>query len=317
MIFKFTKTDGSEEIKTSPTYVSINCLLSAPADSMTAVFKYSGKYTDYKLVKVIFDERVIFTGVVDSQKITVNSKGEYLTVSCRSMAGCLLDNQLQPQNIQNITDSVIYERYLKPYGIGINTVTNKPCISVINIGKGVSVYELLSEYSYRVFACEPRIDIFGKAILNGDINSVNYHFTNGANAMDKNSFYCTSIEVENSRYGVISAVYVRNSLNETGYSLKIENENAINRGIEAVRYLDATPTSGYCTYDATRMIKNSNKQSKTIKVVCPCFVYNALGGNASVDIEGLLCKNLKINSVSYVFDKSGVVTTINMNEKGE
>lgn len=317
MIFEFTKIDGSKERKNNPTYVSVNCLLSAPADSMTAVFKYDGKYMDYKLVKVIFDERVIFTGVVDTQKITVNSEGEYLTILCRSMAGCLLDNQLQPQNIQNITDSVIYERYLRQYGIGINTITNKPCTGVINIGKGVSVYELLSEYSNRVFACEPRINIFGTAILNGDINSVNFHFTNGTNSLNENSFYCSNIEVENNRYGVISTVYVRNSLNETGYSLKIKNENALKRGIDAVRYLDATPSSGYCTYDATRVINNSNEQSRVIKVVCPCFVYNALGGTASVNAGGNLYKNLKINAVSYVFGKSGVVTTITMNEKGE
>ncbi len=317
MVVEFTKINGFTVQKNNPTYISINSRLSVPADSLTIVFRYNGEYTEYKYVKVVYDEKIIFKGVVDSQKITVNKKGEYLTVYCRSLAGCLLDNQLQPQNIQGITDSVIYNSYLKPFNISINKITNKPCSQIINIGKGISVYELLCEYSSRVFNCQPRITPQGIAVLNGNVSCVNYSFTNGVSNLDENSYYCTSVEVEYNRYGVISQVYVRNNLNDTGYCLILENKEAKQRGIECKRYLDATPLSGFCTYDGTRIIDDSNKQSINIKVICPCFVYNPVGGTAKVSSGNNVYENMEIYSANHIFSKSGVSTILKMKKKGE
>lgn len=317
MVVEFTKVNGFTVQKNNPTYVSINSRLSVPADSLTAVFKYNEDYTDYKYIKVLYDEKIIFKGVVDSQKITVNKRGKYLTVYCRSLAGCLLDNQLQPQNIQGITDSIIYNQHLKPFGISVNKLTNRPCSQVINIGKGVSVYELLCEYSSRVFNCQPRITPQGVVVFNGDVSAVNYSFTNGVSNLNENSYYCTSIEIEHNRYGVVSQVYVRNSLNDIGYNLVLENKEAKKRGIECKRYLDATPSSGFCTYDGTRIIENSNKQSTNIKVVCPCFVYNPVGGTAKVSSGKNVYTNMEIYSSDYIFSKNGIFTTLKMKRKGE
>ena len=109
MIFEFTKTNGDKVIKNNPVYAYINSRVSVPADSLTAVFP-SNDNNDYKFVRVIYDEKVIFTGIVDSNKTVINSKGVSQTYQCRSLAGCLLDTQLIPQNIQNITDTIIYHR---------------------------------------------------------------------------------------------------------------------------------------------------------------------------------------------------------------
>lgn len=317
MVVEFTKINGFIVQKNNPTYVSINSRLSVPADSLTMVFRYNGEYTDYKFVKVIYDEKIIFKGIVDSQKITVNKNGEYLTVYCRSLAGCLLDNQLQPQNIQGMTDSVIYNSYLKLFNISINKLTNKPCSEIINIGKGISIYELLCEYSFRVFNCQPRITPQGVAILDGNIGEINYSFTNGVSNLKENSYYCTSVEIEHNRYGVISQVYVRNNLNDTGYGLILQNKQAQQRGIECKRYLDATPLSGFCTYDGTRIIDDSNKQSINIKVMCPCLVYNPVGGLAKVSSGNNVHENMEIYSANHIFSKNGISTTLNMRKKGE
>ncbi|MEE0931362.1 MAG: hypothetical protein UIM53_10205, partial [Acutalibacteraceae bacterium] len=176
---------------------------------------------------------------------------------------------------------------------------------------------LLCEYSSKVFNCQPRITPQGVAVLNGNIGGSNYSFTNGVSTLDENSYYCTSVEVEYNRYGVISQVYVRNNLNDTGYSLILENKEAQQRGIECKRYLDATPSSNFCTYDGTRIINESNKQSTSIKVVCPCFVYNPVGGTAKVNSGNSVYENMEIYSANYIFSKNGVSTILKMEKKGE
>lgn len=314
MIFEFTKSNGEIAVKYNPSYVYINYQLSTPADSLTAVFN-SGEFDDYKYVQVIYDEKIIFTGVVDLVKTVINKNGISQRVECRSMAGCLLDNQLMPQNIQNITDTVIYQHYLKPYNISVNKLTNKPLKEVLNITKGQSVYTLLSRYSSKVHNAQPRINQYGIAVLDGNINSNSFVFTNGFNSFDDNCYSCTEITVQHKRCGVISKVFVRNTLNETGYGLTVENKKAESRGISAVRYLDATPSSGNCIYDANRIINNSNKELLTITVKCPCIVFNPLGGSAKVIADEQYYENLEINNISYIYSTSGVFTTITMNER--
>jgi len=315
LIFEFTKPNGEKVTKYNPAYVYISCQLSTPADSLTAVF-IGEDYNDYKCVRVIYEDKVIFTGVVDEVKTTVNEDGLSHTYRCRSLAGCLLDTQLMPQNIQNINDTAIYHRYLKPYGITIKNLTGKPLKALVNISKGQSVYSLLNYFCGKLYNTQPRINQYGEAVLNGEINSSSFVFTNGCNNLESNCYSCTEIQVENKRYGVISRVYVRNTLNGS-YGLTVKNKSAIEQDIDAVRYLDAEPSSGNCIYDADRIIENSNKASLAIKCKCPCFVFNPLGGEAKVVVNSKEYSNLEINSVSYMYSKNGVVTTITMNRKGQ
>lgn len=314
VIFEFTTVDNNIITRKDCLSARLICNVELNADKLTAVFKGSNIGQEYKLVRVYLDEKVIFTGVVDVIKTKVNKNGIYETIECRSLMAYLLDNHLQPQNIQNITDRIIYERYLKPYGIKINAISNKPYYGAICIGKGVNIYKVISEYSKRIFNSVPRINHNGVAILNGDMNNGNFYFTNGTNSLKDNIYYFTDAQIENRRLNVISKVYVHNDNTENGYSLIINNNQSINRDIQCVRYLDAT-ASGNCTYDANTMINKSNAQSMLITVKCCCFVYNPLGANAVVNICGKEYNNLIVKEAEYIFDENGITSTIVMNER--
>lgn len=314
MIFEFIKTNGDKVIKNNPVYVYINSRVSVPADSLTAVFP-SGDNNDYKFVRVIYDEKVIFTGIVDSNKTVINSKGVSQAYQCRSLAGCLLDTQLIPQNIQNITDTIIYHRYLRRYGISVKELSNKPINGVLNVGRGKSVYTLLSTYCKKLFDAEPRINQWGEAVLDGKINSGSFVFTNGYNNLSKNCYSCSEINIENSRYGIIGKVYVRTGVEELGYGLPVINKKADERAVDTVRYLDASTGSGNCIYDAQRIIESSNNNALSLSVVCPCLVYNPLGGTAAVIANGDTYSDLFINGVSYTYTAAGIFTKITMNER--
>ena len=315
MIFEFINADTSITRLFNPYYMKINCNMLDSTDTLTATFKGSMEFTSFKYLKVIYDEKTLFTGVVDSVVNTVDEKGIQFTVNCRSMSACLLDNHIQPQNMQNITDEIIYHKFLKPFNIGINQISNKAWAGIINFGKNTSVYDVVKEYSLNAFLTKPYVNLNGVAILNGEINSNEFYFSNLYNPLTTNSYYCMDISVVNNRKEVISKVYVKNNSGETGYNLIIDNENALNIGAECVRYLDATPNSGNCTYDATRMIDNSNKQSLICTVKCPCLVYNPVGGTALVNMDGYIFENMIIKSVTYTYSSNAVESEIKMYRK--
>lgn len=315
MIFEFTNSDGSITKLYNPYFMKINSSLSENTDTLTATFKGITEFSDFKYLKVIFDEKTIFTGVVDSVTNSVDENGRQFLIACRSMSACLLDNHIQPQNMQNITDEIIYERFLKPFKIGINKISNKMCSGIINFGKNTSMYDVIKEYSAKVFSSEPYVNLNGVAVLNGEINDNGFYFSNLYNPLTVNSYYCTSITVQNSRKNVISKVYVKNSANETGYNLIVENESALNNGVDCVRYLDATPHSGKCTYDANRMINSSNRKSLVCTVKSPCLVYNPVSGTAVVDMDGYIFEDLIITSVTYTYSNNGIESEIKMYRK--
>ena len=147
MIFEFTNSNGAITRLYKPYFMKINSSLSENADTLTAVFKGSIEFSDFKYLKVIFDEKTIFTGVVDSVINSVDENKIQFVINCRSMSACLLDNHIQPQNMQNITDEIIYERFLKPFKIDINKISNKPYSRIINFGKNTSMYDVVKEYS--------------------------------------------------------------------------------------------------------------------------------------------------------------------------
>lgn len=312
MIFEFTNSNGAITRLYKPYFMKINNSLSENTDTLTAVFKGSIEFSDFKYLKVIFDEKIIFTGVVDSVINSVDENKIQFVINCRSMSACLLDNYIQPQNMQNITDEIIYERFLKPFKIDINKISNKSYSRIINFGKNTSMYDVVKEYSSKVFSAEPYINSNGIAILNGEINSNSFYFSNLHNPLVVNSYYCTNITVQNSRRNVISKVYVKNSVNETGYNLAVQNESALNNMIDCVRYLDATPHSGNCVYDANKMIDNSNKKSFICTVKAPCLVYNPVGGTAVVNMDGNVFERLKIISVVYTYINNRVESEIKM-----
>lgn len=315
MILEITNADGSFTRLYNPYFMKINSSLENNTDTLTATFKELAEFGNFKYVRVIYDEKTIFTGVIDSVINTTDENGRQLVLECRSMSACLIDNHIQPQNMQNITDEIIYQRFLKPFNIGISRVTNQLCTGIMNFGKNTSIYEVVRAYSVNTFLSEPYININGVAILNGEINSNSFYFSNLHNPLTLNSYYCNSISVMKNRRGIISRFYVKNSAKETGYNLVVENENAGILGAECVRFLDATPHSGNCPYDANRMIEKSNQQSLVYTVKCPCLVYNPVGGNAVLDIDGKIYENLIIKSVAYTYSNSNIESEIKMYRK--
>lgn len=315
MVIEFAGTNGSRVRKNNPVSVTVSSRQDIPADTADIRYIYDGSFEEYGFVKIFFDEKLIFRGIVDGQKITVGKDGSYVDIACRSMAGVLIDNHLRPQNISGLTDSIIYNSFLKPFDIDIDRITNKSCPELINIGKGVSVYSLIEEYSRRVFRKNVRINAQGKAFLSGEINTSGYFFCDGEVSLAKNSYRYNKISLSRSRKNVISKVCVRSSDKETGYSLELKNRELKGFSGGCVRYFDAAPSGGHCIQDARDMIENSNRNSFIITLECPCFIYSPLYGKAQVLFDGKLYDNMEVFSCIQRFEGGRVSSKIGIRSK--
>ena len=310
MVIEFTGVNGSVIRKNNPVSVTVSSRQDIPADTADIRCIYDGSFEEYRFVKIFFDEKLIFKGIVDGQKITVGKDGGYVDIACRSMAGVLLDNHLRPQNISGLTDSIIYNSFLKPFEIDIDRITNRSCPELINTGKGMSIYKLIEEYSRRVFRRNARINAQGRAFLSGEINPSGYFFCDGEVSLEKNCYRYKEISLNRSRKNVVSRVYVRSSDRETGYSMELRNRDFKEASGGCVRYFDAAPSSGYCIQDARDMIEVSNRDGFIIMLECPCFVYSPLYGNAQVLFDGKLYDNMEIFSCVQRFEGGRVNSKI-------
>ena len=315
MVIEFAGINGSRVRKNNPVSVTISNRQDIPADTADIRCIYDGSFEEYRFVKIFFDEKLIFKGIVDGQKITVGKDGGYVDIACRSMAGVLLDNHLRPQNISGLTDSIIYNSFLRPFDIDIDRITNKSCPELINIGKGVSVYSLIEEYSKRVFRKNARITAQGKAFLSGGMNKSGYLFSDGEISLEKNSYRYSKISLSRSRRNVISRVFVRSSDSETGYPLELKNREIKGFSGVCVRYFDASPSGGHCIQEARDMLEGSNRNSFIIMLECPCFVYSPLYGNAQVVFDGKLYDNMEVFSCVQRFEGKKVNSKIGIRSK--
>ena len=317
MILEWTDIQNNKICKNNPLKITIHTSQTERCDSMTVVYRDNGNFTSIREVKFIFDDKTVFRGMVDSQTVTHKNHQHYLEIHCRTLAGYLTDNEIQPQNINNITDSVIFADYLEPFGIEVQHILNRPYNGMMNIGKSRSIYDFIENYCQNVFHTAFRVDSQGTAFFGGECNPVTYYFTDSLTDLTQNAYAYTSIRIENNRKEIISQVRVKHSVNENDYGLVIQNSYAQTQNIQRVCYLDATPSGGKCIFDATKMIETANQKATVITIECPCFVYNALGGKAVVCYQNRLFDNGEIVQADYHFENGKIHSILKISQRSD
>ncbi len=316
MLMEWTDIHDNKVLKNNPLKITIHANQKEYCDIMTVVYRYDEEFSFYREVKFVFDDKTVFRGMVDKQTLTHKDGKIYLELHCRSLAGYLTDNEVQPQNVNNITDSVIYHSYMENFGLSVHRIANKPYNGIMNIGKNMSIYDLAEKYCQSVFHTAFRVNSDGTAFFDGNINDITYSFTNGLTDLSENIYSYSAICLEYDRKSVVSQVNVKSSVAENDYTLAVKNPYAQKQKISSVKYLDATPSGGKCIFDAEKLIQNSNQQAVMITVSCSCFVFNALHGKAVVHYQGETFANAEIVQVDYCFEKGKVNSILKISCKG-
>ena len=175
----------------------------------------------------------VFTGVVDEYSISIDEHGSVVTISGRSPAALLLDNELPAASYATLSSESLISSFITPYGIGQVVSGAAKTLGSFSVSTGESAWSAVKRFSRYAWGTTPFFTPDGVLILNGRQGS---NITVDA---DKDAH---AVKLRDERYGIISDVCVKNRV--TGASYTVRNEDFIARGGKSHRELTVPKTTG-------------------------------------------------------------------------
>lgn len=306
--FVLTDTDGESRIFSAPLSLTIRMDEDVPADDLFAEFAYApvGELT---AVRVYDGDRVIFVGVVDEQVHQLSQRGRLLSISARSLAAHLLDNEAAPQCYDHPSASLIYDQHIRPYGIAWEHEDDATCFGEQQITKGMSRWAVLKNFCNACYSAVPRISADGVLRMKGLGVTGSVTFSDSGDGV-----VYTRLSESRRRCEEISCIKVKVAEDE-GYRYIVENPDAISRGICRERYLNASLASTPMTC-ADAMLVNADAKSYGVKLSCPGRMTDLMGKSAVVKNKLLgVLDNLYVSGVTYRLTGDGEVTTVQLKRR--
>ncbi len=307
-MLRFEFTDIYDKVVTlkNPLSLVINIEEDVPADDMTVVFEYF-ETSELKEVRVFDENEVVFTGVVDEISSVCDSTGRLMKIVCRSMAAKLLDNESVPISYNRPSVSVIATNHIKPFGLLCASTEDTTYIGTQTVPKGASNWQAVSDFSKNVYSTAPRVNARGEVEFCDKKDKEKVVFSNSEGI----SYISLTETIK--RCEEISKVYIK-VINSSGYNNTIENADALKRGIERERYLNAvmTDTPAQC---ADKMIKNGRDKSYVVTLTCVGRHLNIFAHPAVVKDKKLCFDDLYISALRYQLNSKNDVTTVTLKRK--
>jgi hypothetical protein len=234
----------------------------APADRLSAAFVFSPAAGVTGLQIVEKDGSTFFDGIVDEQI----QSGDLLTLSCRSRAALLLDNEALPQEYAAPSLGLIFERHLKPYGFTAFRGNGAVFSSAFSVTKGMSEWQAAEAFCKQFLKVTPRAvgTVFDAS---GEISEVPVRF-GGIGGIRY-----SSLTVRHEWSKAVTEVYAKTG---NTYTLAAEDPDVKALGVVRRRFLSKADS------DAAALLKAA--QTKTLELVldCPGKVPAALSAPAAV-----------------------------------
>lgn len=199
----------------------------------------------------------VFTGVVDEYSISIDDHGSVVTVSGRSPAALLLDNELPAASYAALSSESLISNFITPYGVSQVVSGESKSLGSFSVSTGESAWSAVKRFSRYAWGTTPFFTPEGALILNGrQGSSVAIDADNDAHA----------IKLRDERYGIISDVRVKNRV--TGASYTVSNEDFIARGGKSHRELTVPKTTGAdaARYTAEYQIAESERGKHLIEL---------------------------------------------------
>ena len=184
---------------------------------------------------------VVFTGVVDECKTSMDDHGMRLEVNGRGMAALLLDNEALGQDYGTATQADILRNHVRPYGIEVAPGGRLPAVPWFSVRTGSSEWSVLYQFARYHGGILPRFDRRGRLVLSGWQDDKKF-------VLDEHS-PITALRRTDQRYGVLSQVLVRDRY--SGVVQRVENAAFKTEGGRARRIVTMPGRAGYQTMRRT------------------------------------------------------------------
>ena len=220
-----------------------------------------------KAVKLLAyqDGRQVFTGMVDEAEWTLDEQGRRATLSGRSMAALLLDNEAEAADYATATLEDILRDHVTPYGIEVGEKSSFPPCQNFTVTAGSSEWQVIYDFVRYHGGIPPRFDREGKLLLT--------HMESGKEKVLDDTVPLTGQAGRERRYGVLSEVVVRDKRRRMAE--RVVNETFVAEGGRARRLLtmSGTPAERAMRYNGQFQLDKSEAQRRRLEVRVPALFF--------------------------------------------
>ena len=276
-----------------------------PADIFEGVFVQEIT-EELAFLKVFRGDTLIFEGVVDEQ-ITTYSERVYTQVVARSYAALLLDNEAVPQSFVSPDFEVIFKRYLEPLGFEGYEGENIKLKGEFKVTKGMSCYKVLENFLSKADCPMPHIRGRKIDLTCGGTDTL----TEFSDKERAGTIRYTSLKDSRRRCELLSEIRVRTG-EESLYPVTLRDEDASDRGIVRVRYLNSSMQGGIYKRTAESMMKKARQKEQSIVIECIGCLTHLLSCPAKVTRGDRVYEGCFVGELTYTLSKNDENTRITL-----
>ena len=203
----------------------------------------------------------VFTGVVDECERGWDGQGGFLTVSGRSMAARLLDNEALGMDYQVATWQDILRDHVTPYGVQAVPGAKLSAVPGFSVAMGSSEWQVVYQFCRYYGGITPRFDRLGRLVATP--------WEEGKKLVLAENAAVTALTLRDQRYGVLSEMLVRDKT--TGEIQTVKNEAFCARGGMSRRVLTMPGKSSYQTmrYSGRYQLDQSAQELRQLELELP------------------------------------------------
>ncbi len=268
MSFAFTgvRADGTEVPLPAPASARYDSGEDAPADGFRAEFPLQNSCGALARLRVSgADGGTLFFGTADVQRETVSGTGNILQISCRSLAGLLLDSSPVPQTYEAPSLSVIFERHIRPYGFASFLGGAAVCRGELQIVRGMSEWQTAAEFCRKFLGTAPRV--------RGTVFDASGAAGNGFLALGTGGTRFFRAEVRRRECDRLTRIYVPDGA--TGLYRLAAQEDEAAAGVRRLRCLSGAGA------DASAVLRRADRSAFAVYAECPGMPEAEVGTPAS------------------------------------
>lgn len=290
------KPDGTELVLPQPAEAQLDSAEDAPADGFRGEFpltKSCGILTGFRIDGA--DGKTVFLGTTDIQRETVSAEGTVLRLTCRSLAGLLLDSEPIPQTYDYPDLTTIFTQHIRPYGFTSFAGSKRFFRGPFRITKGMSEWQAAALFCRTYLQTVPRVrgSVFdaagescGPPLMLGNRRGTHYF----------------RAEVRNRCCDRISELYAPSAL--TGvYEVTAQDAETQTLGLVRRRCLSNTETDG------AALLHAADRKAFAVLADCPGPPQTSVGADAELHDPALGdFPGLAVAEISHRIGTGGIRT---------
>lgn len=263
------KAGGGEILLPAPAELRFDSAEDAPADGFVGVFPLAGGCGT--LVGLRVEDAaggVRFLGTADMQRQTVSGGETALRLTCRSLAGPLLDSEPEPQTYEYPNLATIFARHIRPYGLTAFLGDARIFRGPLRVAKGMSEWQAAALFCKTYLRTAPRVrgTVFdatgiarGKPILLDNAAGVKYF----------------RAELRLRRCELLTEIWTPTA--EGSYAPAAADAGSVALGVRRKRCLAAGSPA-----DAEELLRAAGRRSFAVLADCPGYPRTEVGAPAEL-----------------------------------